>query len=100
MKTPRFLLASIYCSATLLLFSTAMLWADVTATILGNVRDQSSAAIPNATIVATNLDTNQSQQTNTDITGRYQFLALPVGRYRVEAIAAGFFQGWWRNRSC
>ena len=37
-----------------------------------------------------NLDTNLVQRTRTDGTGEYRILALPVGRYRVEAALTGF----------
>src|SRR5262249_18425520 len=38
----------------------------------------------------TNLDTNLAQVAVTDTAGQYRILALPVGRYRVEATIAGF----------
>ena len=64
--------------------------ADVTATILGTVKDASGAVVPGVKIVATNQETNFSQSTTSDVDGQYRLLALPVGRYRVEASANGF----------
>lgn len=64
--------------------------ADVTATILGIVKDASGAVVPGVKIVATNQETNFSQSTTSDVDGQYRLLALPVGRYRVEASANGF----------
>jgi len=64
--------------------------ADVTATILGNVRDSSSAALPRAKVTVTNIETNLTHSALTDTTGEYRFLSLPVGTYRVEAELAGF----------
>jgi hypothetical protein len=64
--------------------------ADVTGSILGVARDQSSAVVGNVQITATNVETNQTQSTQSDSTGQYRILALPVGNYRVEATAPGF----------
>ena len=62
----------------------------VTGSILGTVRDQSSAVIAGVRVVATNVNTNLSQETTSDSVGQYRILALPVGRYNVEASAPGF----------
>src|ERR1051325_10853334 len=64
--------------------------ADVTGTILGVVKDSSGAVLPGVEVTSTNLDTNLAQKTHTDGTGEYRILALPVGRYRVEAALTGF----------
>ena len=64
--------------------------ADVTGSILGIVRDPTGAVIPGASVTATNLDTNQARTTTADAAGEYRILALPVGRYRIEASNAGF----------
>lgn len=77
----------------LLLFSVvapSTLLADITATILGVVTDSSSAFVPDVRIVATNLETNLSTETKTDVNGQYRLLALPVGTYRVQAELSGF----------
>ena len=73
-----------------LLLACAGLHADVTATILGNAQDNTGAALANAKITVTNVDTNQSRSTLTDATGEYRFLSLPVGTYRVDAELTGF----------
>lgn len=62
-------------------------WADVTGTILGVVRDQSGGVVPNVEIKATHLETNQTRPTRTDTAGEYRILALPAGKYRIEAAA-------------
>ncbi len=67
-----------------------LLRADVTAAILGNARDTSGGALPNVKITATSLDTKYSQSAVTDSAGEYRMLALPVGRYNVEAELTGF----------
>jgi hypothetical protein len=64
--------------------------ADVTGSILGTVTDPSSAVLPGVVVVATNLETNLRQATRSDNLGEFRILALPVGRYRMEATLSGF----------
>jgi len=64
--------------------------ADVTGSILGVVRDPTSAVIAGVQITVTNTETNQTQSTQSDGTGQYRILALSVGSYRLEASAQGF----------
>jgi len=71
-------------------FCAVVLRADVTATILGNARDTTGAALSHAKITVTNVDTNLSRTTVTDNTGEYRFLSLPAGTYTVEAELNGF----------
>jgi carboxypeptidase family protein len=54
---------------------------------VGNVapgKTSSLSALPGVSVTVTNVDTNVSQHTQTDAVGQYRFLALPVGRYRLE----------------
>ena len=67
-----------------------LLRADITGSILGTVKDEAGAAVPNAVVVATNLETNASQKTVADTVGFYRFQALPIGSYRIEASFTGF----------
>ena len=64
--------------------------ADVTGSILGIVHDASGAVIAGVTVTATNAGTNQTRSTTSDVTGEYRLLALPVGRYTIEATQPGF----------
>ena len=66
--------------------------ADVTGSILGVVRDATQAVVPSARIVATNAETNFSQETVSAPDGSYRLLALPAGTYSVTATASGFQQ--------
>jgi hypothetical protein len=66
------------------------LFADVTGSILGVVRDATSAVIPNVQITATNVDTNLRRTALSDSSGQYQILVLPTGKYTIEASAPGF----------
>lgn len=61
-----------------------------TATIFGSVTDSTGAAIPNATVLLTQTDTNFKRQTTTNGLGEYRAEFLPVGSYTVKVDAKGF----------
>jgi hypothetical protein len=61
-----------------------------TGALAGTVTDSTGAVIPNATVVVTNTDTNQSRTTTTGNDGTYKFALLPPGTYRVRFSAVGF----------
>src|SRR5437867_521511 len=83
-------LSSPTCILLFCVASLTSLRAEVTGSILGIVRDQSAAVVANVRVVATSVETNQIHETITDATGEYRILALPVGKYTVEATAPGF----------
>jgi hypothetical protein len=58
--------------------------------VLGTVQDSSGGAIPNATVTATNTQTNQRLEGKSAADGNYVITPLPPGSYRLEASAAGF----------
>ena len=58
------------------------------ATITGTVADPSGAAIVNAVVSATNIDTNVKLETRTSADGVYTIPYLVLGTYRVAAEAA------------
>ena len=58
--------------------------------IEGFVRDSSGAVVPNAKVDVKNVNTGVSRSATTDLTGRYDFLSLPVGEYEVRANGSGF----------
>jgi hypothetical protein len=58
--------------------------------LVGNVRDESAAAVPGATITATEVRTNISRTAVSNETGNYSFTNLPSGIYRVEGELVGF----------
>jgi len=64
--------------------------AQSTASIEGEVSDQSGAVVPAAEIGAVNRETGIKRIAVTDEAGRYQIVALPVGDYRIEVRAPGF----------
>lgn len=58
--------------------------------IEGTVSDQNNAAVPNALISATNIETGATRAITTDESGIYRFPLLPLGTYRITAEAANF----------
>ncbi|MGB7762866.1 MAG: TonB-dependent receptor [Bryobacteraceae bacterium] len=60
------------------------------ATILGTVTDPSGAAIPNAAVTTTNIETNQVSHFTTSGEGLYLAPSLQIGHYIVRVEAAGF----------
>src|SRR5881296_3414880 len=61
-----------------------------TASMLGNVRDKSGAAIPQAEVTAQNVETSLSRGTISDESGAYLITNLPVGEYMIVAQKQGF----------
>lgn len=62
----------------------------VTAAVSGRIEDPSGAAIPDATVVVTNAETQATRTVPTDPAGNYRVLSLPVGRYEIRAEKPGF----------
>ena len=62
----------------------------VAGTLLGNVRDESAAAVPGATVTAIEVNTSISRTAVSNETGYYIFSNLKDGTYRVEAELQGF----------
>jgi outer membrane receptor protein involved in Fe transport len=58
--------------------------------IRGGVTDSSGAAVPGATVTATNVATKLARTAVTDATGNYAFSELPLGDYTVTASLSGF----------
>jgi Carboxypeptidase regulatory-like domain len=81
------------CLCLLVLLGTVQLWADVTGSLVGFVRDKSGAVLPNATVIATQTSTGYSRTVKTDAAGQYTILALPPGPYKLTATVANFQQG-------
>ena len=60
------------------------------ASVTGIVSDPSGAAVPQASIVLRNSDTNVEIHTLTNATGNYMFTNVPPGRYTLAASKEGF----------
>src|ERR1700684_492667 len=61
-----------------------------TGAISGTVTDPQGRAVPNATVTATNLGTNQERTATSGAAGDYKFSLLPPGTYSLKFSAAGF----------
>lgn len=62
----------------------------VTATLVGAVRDESGAVVPDATVELVNTATQESRTARTDETGNYLFALVKPGPYRLAAEKTGF----------
>jgi len=58
--------------------------------ITGTVSDPASAVVPNANVVATNLDSGAQSKTETSATGNYTLASLPPGHYELSVEVPGF----------
>ena len=74
------------------LLSAAALWATVSGSISGAVKDPSGSVIANAHVTARESNTGLSHETHTDSKGYYAFPVLPVGHYVLDVEAPGFGQ--------
>src|SRR5688500_1152012 len=61
-----------------------------TGVIQGVASDPSGGVLPGVTVEATNLDTNFSRSQVTDQAGRFVFLQMPPGNYKVTFTLSGF----------
>src|SRR5271165_968207 len=64
--------------------------AQVTAAISGSVEDASGARVYGATVTVKNLETGASRSVNTNESGNYILVSLPLGRQELKAGKAGF----------
>ncbi len=62
----------------------------ITGRLVGNVLDPAGAAMPQATVVATNVNTGIVNQTKTETDGAFVFPSLPSGSYNVRVEQPGF----------
>src|SRR5205814_7692384 len=74
----------------ILLAAAAPAWAQVEATIVGTVTDESKAILPGVTITATDLAIGRQFTDLTNARGEYRLVGLQAGRYRLQAELAGF----------
>src|SRR5678815_113253 len=72
------------------LFLTSPVFAQSTATVQGTVTDSKGDVLPNVTVTIKNRSTSFERTTQSDAQGNYQFAALQVGTYSIEARVDGF----------
>src|SRR2546429_2379572 len=84
---------------SMLIFATVALAQSqaTTGNIEGRVLDPKDAAVPGATVVATNQETGFEKTTTTNDEGGFTIILLPPGNYTVRANAGGFTQTEIKN---
>jgi len=65
-------------------------WGQATAQIHGVVQDLTGAAVPGASVKATQTDTGVSRAVTTEADGSYVLTSLPLGPYQLEIAKEGF----------
>src|ERR1700691_3523052 len=90
--TGRKLVVSLLVCLGMVLLAASMAHAQTAATgaLAGIVTDPQGRAVPNATVTATSLDTNQTRTATTGPSGDYKFSLLREGNYSLRFSAAGF----------
>ena len=83
---PRLLVSLLQC----LLAAAAFGQGETTSSIVGQVTDATSAAIPAATVKITNRENGSEREAKTDDEGRFNFTQLKPGAYSVHVEAHGF----------
>ena len=63
---------------------------ETTSAIIGQVSDESGAAVPGSMVTITNTETGLKRSATTDDAGRFNFPQLKPGRYAVKVEAEGF----------
>jgi Carboxypeptidase regulatory-like domain len=77
-------------SSVLCLTTVTLAQYHVNGTITGNVTDPSGAAVPGATVTATNAQSGTTQSTTTTTTGVYLFADMPPATYTITVQKQGF----------
>src|SRR6266571_936236 len=91
MRTPWLLVSNVLpCLVIGLLLPVSAFAQTGAASLTGIVTDQSGAAVPGATVTATNQATNVNYTAISNDTGNYTVTSLPVGTYVLKAELAGF----------
>jgi Carboxypeptidase regulatory-like domain/TonB-dependent Receptor Plug Domain len=90
-RAGRGLVVSVFiCLVCLFCVSSASGQTAGTGAIAGTVTDPSGRSVPNATVTATDLGTNQTRTATTGTAGDYKFSLLPPGNYQLKFTASGF----------
>jgi hypothetical protein len=89
MKSPT-LLRVLFCMLLVPIFALALYAQGGSAVLNGTVSDATGAGVPNAHVVATNLDTNLALNAVTSNSGVYSFPSVPPGNYAISAQVEGF----------
>src|SRR2546421_4766621 len=82
--------ARLVATLFVLLAAIAPAYAQVEATIVGTVADESKAVLPGVTVTAADLATGRQFTDVTDVRGEYRLVGMQAGKDKVEAEVAGF----------
>src|ERR1700760_4883378 len=80
----------LFLAYAVILSAIATFGQNVNGTIVGTVSDSSSAAIPEASVTVTDIDTNVSHSAQTDASGYFSVPDLAPGNYKVSVQKDGF----------
>ena len=86
----RIIAAPLLASALALGSASAFAQGIITGSVNGTVADPSGALVPNASIVATEINTGIKQTVTTSKAGEFSFNTLPVGTYTINITSPGF----------
>src|SRR5881628_859642 len=81
---------ALFCVCVLLAFAAAASAQFETASVVGTIRDQSGAVVPDAKVTLTNTATGVSLTRTTTGDGSYEFVTVKSGIYLVTAEKTGF----------
>ncbi len=82
---------AIFASLVILLLAAGAAWAQTgTASLFGDVTDPKGMAVTGAKLTLTNTATGLTRTAEADAAGRYEFLALQPGTYKIQVEAKGF----------
>ncbi len=90
MKSTKWASKLLLCSLVILCLDGWSEAQQTTASIRGRVIDASGGVVRNASVTATQVDTDFSRNVQSDSLGNFIFVELPLGSYRLEAEAKGF----------
>jgi len=82
--------ALVVCAFAALFLAASAAAQVVGASLSGVISDATGAVIPGVQLTLTHLDTNRTFKAESDAVGRYIFLSLPPGRYKISAQSQGF----------
>ncbi|HEU5161856.1 MAG TPA: TonB-dependent receptor, partial [Thermoanaerobaculia bacterium] len=80
----------VFAAAVLLLAQLALGQGFQVGSISGTVMDESGGVLPGVTVTATHLERGLSRTEVTDAQGKFRFVQLPLGPYKLEASLSGF----------
>ena len=81
---------ALWASLGILLLGLPALAQNTAGTIVGHVSDPTGAAVPDARVVVTNVDTKDTRSGSTNANGDFAFPLLKPGNYEVQVTRSGF----------